>query len=184
MNNETTLFKGNFISFKKLVNREKGIGGYEFVHEHRCNGNIISILPYKHEPSLVRRDNPYSFLLRYEFTPCWDMDEDVYSSITGGVDEGNTVLETALIELEEESGYVVNESEMIYLGTCFGTKSSDTLYHLFTVDLTGKEPIEITGDGSYLESIASCHWVEDIEIAEDPLVFTSYYLACKRVGIF
>ena len=176
------LHKGNFTSYRKLINKEKGVNGYEYLHEDRCNGNIISILPYRLNNDIVRRDNPYDFLLRYEMTPCWDMEKNVYSSITGGVDIGDDVVESVLKELKEEAGYTVTKDELIYLGTCFGTKSSDTTYYLFTVNLSYKEEGEATGDGSYLEDQAHCEWVDDISVAEDPLVYTSFY-RMTREGI-
>lgn len=175
--------KGNFTSYRKIIDKSKHVEGYEYLHEDRCNGIIVSILPYRYNNSLIRRDNPFDFLLRNELTPCWDMDENVWSSITGGVDIGNTEYETALIELEEEAGYKIDQKDLIFLGYSFGTKSSDTLYILFTCDLTDKERGEANGDGSYLESKAYCEWVEDISIAEDPLVYSSYY-KMKQINVF
>lgn len=180
---EIILSQGKFTSYRKLVNEEKGFSGYEFLHEDRCNGSIISILPFRRNDTMIRRDNPFDFLLRSELTPCWDENENVWSSITGGVDNGNNEIETALIELEEEAGYKVNAEDLIFLGYSFGTKSSDTIYTLFSVDLTDYERGVAKGDGSLLEGEAYCEWVEDISIAYDPLVYSSYF-KLKSYGVF
>lgn len=180
--NTEIVSKGKFTSYRKLIDKNRGIGGYEYLHEDRCNGFIVSILPYRRNNSLDRRDNPYDFLLRNELTPCWDSDENVWSSITGGVDSGHNEYQTALIELEEEAGYKIDQKDLAFLGYSFGTKSSDTIYILFTCDLTNKPRIEAKGDGSYLESKAHCEWVEDIGIAEDPLVYSIYY-KLRNIGI-
>jgi ADP-ribose pyrophosphatase YjhB (NUDIX family) len=175
MTKEVIVKKGKFTSYRKLINPEKGIDGYEFLHEDRCNGFIVSILPYRVVDNLEGRDSPYDFLLRHELTPCWDTDFNIYSSITGGVDYMHTAIQTAKKELEEEAGYIVEETDLVFLGSSYGTKSSDTIYLYFTVDLTNKEGYKAKGDGSYLESKATCLWVEDIGISEDPLTYVAYH---------
>lgn len=164
-----TLYNNKWISLKEISFPEKGIGGYVFSHETRCDGNIVSILPYR------LTGNGMEFLLRREITPCWHPTDFLISSITGGVDPGNTIQHTVINELEEEAGYSVDKTGLISLGTCHGAKSSDTVYHLYSVDLTGFERHEASGDGSALEENASCIWVKVIGDAVDPLVYTLHY---------
>lgn len=159
------LFSNDFISICEIIAPAKGINGYSYLHESRCNGKIISILPYR------KINDKIQYLLRKEITPCWGLNP-LFSSITGG-DEGN-IPQSAIRELKEEAGYTIDETELIDLGTCFGTKSTDTIYYLFSCDLTKKTKEIASGDGSYLEKIATVKWVlfDTILIVKDPLVST------------
>jgi hypothetical protein len=162
-----TMCDGKFISLRKIVDPENHVNGYEFVHETRCDGKIISILPYRKEK------DTFQILLRKEVTPCWIMNQQVLSSITGGF-EGGDPRDTTILELKEEAGYEAQKQELISLGTCFGTKSSDTIYYLYSIDLTNREKGEATSDGSDLEKLAHCEWSSVIDIvgAKDPLAST------------
>jgi 8-oxo-dGTP pyrophosphatase MutT (NUDIX family) len=187
------LYDNKWVSLKKIVKPEDGIEGYVFSHEKRCNGKIVAILPFKDE-LLDPKDNtidkglalyfkffkevPYQrfFLIREEFTPCWGLGETFRSSITGGVENEN-VRDTAVEEIAQEAGYKVAKEDLIYLGTGFGSKSSDTVYFLFAVDLTGKEKtLKADGDGSLLEKKATMQWIpeEEIHTAQDPQVAAIY----------
>jgi len=165
----------DWLSLCKMTDPERGVDGYVFSHETRCDGNIVSILPFRLEGG--RRE----VLLREEVTPCWS-DKAVIGSITGGVDAGDGPLETAVRELAEEAGYEVTPREMLPLGTTFGVKSSDTTYHLFAVDLTWKKKGVARGDGSALESQARCVWTRDVSRAVDPLVAASFIRLAGRYG--
>lgn len=159
-----------YLQLKELEDEGRGVHGYIYSHEVRCNGKIVAILPYREK----NNNGDLEFLLRSEVTPCWGLDEYFISSITGGVEE-NDVEGSAVNEIKEEAGYDVTIDELEDRGTCFGTKSSDTVYYLFTVDLTGKEGYEAQGDGSELEAKAECVWRDDVSEGVDPLLFTLYY---------
>ena len=181
------LHQNKWVSLLKMVWPEKNVSGYVYSHETRCNGHIISVLPFRRieisSDYSIRnmeeiRNRKFEFLLREEITPCWDVNRPALSSITGGVEKGLSPEEIAVEEIDEEAGYIVEESELIDLGTCRGTKSSDTIYHLFGIDLTGREKLgEAEGDGSELERLAQCVWYGSDRIgqAEDPFVYVSYY---------
>lgn len=161
-----TLFEDAWVSLKSVENDDEwGEGSYTFSHETRCKGEIVAILPFRYE-----KDDSLTFLLRSEIVPCWGFDPCIVS-ITGGVEDNAPAL-TAMHELEEEAGLIVTPEELIPLGACRGTKSTDTVYHLFGVDATGKVRGEAKGDGSYLEKIAHCFWSKNVHDAVDPLVFT------------
>ena len=166
------LKENKWLSLLEMKYPEKGIGGYVYSHEGRCDGKIVSILPYRHV--VVDGEEKMEFMLRSEVTPCWHPTDEQVSSITGGV-ELDDPLSTAVHELKEEAGYVADESEFVSLGTCRGTKSVDTVYYLYMVDCTGKERGEATGDGSELETLAHCFWTDTISDAVDPMVYVSYY---------
>ncbi len=168
-----------WLELKEMKFPAKGIYGYVFSHEIRCNGRIIAIMPWR------KNGGKAFYLLRNEITPCWDPDRPTMSSITGGVDPGRTQEETALLELWEEAGYH-GTTESVgsnglprwrKLGACYGTKSTDTVYSLFCVDVTGLKPKHPPGDGSELEEKAKNLWVLDslIGTAVDPLVYILHY---------
>lgn len=161
-----------FVSLRKMTSE---YGTYYYSHETRCDGELVSILPFRFGHVQGPRGYEYEYLLRKEITPCWST-MPILSSITGGIDEGSIPIDTAVKELLEESGYSVPKKRMIDLGQCFGTKSSSNTYYLYTVDLTGETQNKITGDGSKLESVATCEWVGWSDIIEclDPLVSVSF----------
>ena len=166
-----TLKENPWVSLKEIQWPEKGYHGYVFSEETRCNGQIVSILPYKY---IEEGRSDVEFLLRQEITPCWHPDEHRISSITGGVEKCGA-RETALHELKEEAGYIAEAKDLISLGTCQGTKSSNTVYSLFGIDLTTLPIVKATGDGSELERIATCVWGSKIDMAVDPLVYVLHY---------
>ena len=178
---ETTtkmLHEGKFLSLKLHDNPDFK---YEFTHEQRCDGHIVAVLPVHPE---------YGMLIRNEFTSCWGEDELHISSITGGweKDKHPTPIDTAIAELREEAGIVLeSEDQLISLGTCRGAKSSDSVYHLFAADLgAGFTEVDIVGDGSHLETLAHNEWVphgfdgdslvglEWFENGADPLLHVMY----------
>lgn len=168
----TKLYDNKWLSLLMVKHPENDIHGYVYSHESRCAGKIISVLPYRYY------NGHWEFLLRNEVTPCWSTERSIISSITGEYEPGMSIEEVVLMELEEEAGYIVDISDLKDLGTCRGTKSSDTIYYLYTVDLTDKEKEkegEALGDGSELERKASCFWSTNINSAEDPLVYVMYH---------
>jgi 8-oxo-dGTP pyrophosphatase MutT (NUDIX family) len=148
---DETLYQNEWVSLKKITAPEKGINGYVYSHETRCQGRIVAILPFK------TGGKKFEILLKSEVTPCWNTDIPILSTITGGY-EGGDIRDDAVRELLEETGYQVSKSELITLGTSFASKSSDTIYELFSVDLTGKEKSEALGDGSRLEKESVSVW--------------------------
>lgn len=159
-----TLYETPWIELKQIDEDEYS---YVFSHEKRCKGMIVSVLPFRYANDRIE------FMLRSELTPCWDQQNNIVSTITGGVENGDP-METAKHEIEEESGYEIRENDLIYLGSCYISKSADTVAHLFSVDLTGKERKKAKGDGSYLETRAHSFWTTNISESLDPLAYISY----------
>jgi 8-oxo-dGTP pyrophosphatase MutT (NUDIX family) len=153
-----------------LMRMETPNGEYIYSHENRCNGNIVAILPYRR----AGRD-AWEFGVRKEVTPAWGL-EAQFSSVTGGVDEGKDPKEMAVIELKEETGYICEAKDLESLGTCRGTKSVDTLYHLFAVDVTDLKKGEKSGDGSVYDTEAGFEMMvgkhELYKKVVDPIWFT------------
>lgn len=173
------LCNNEWVSLCKMSSPEKGIRGYVYSHESRCKGNIVVVFPYR----VNEETKKYEFLLRSERTPCWDVDENVVSSLTGGVEEQGTAY-TAVSELEEEAGYKVNMEALAFLGTSYGTKSCDTIYSFYTTNLTGVvkgEPTEseLRPDGGR----DFCFWgtENDVLDSKDPMVAVAYLKLLKKL---
>ncbi|GAB1822749.1 NUDIX domain-containing protein [Herbidospora sp. RD11066] len=142
--------------------------GYVYSHETRCQGRIVAVLPYRETPG------GREFLVRSEITPCWGP-EPVLSAVTGGY-EGGRIADDAVRELEEETGYAVSEADLIPLGESYASKSADTVYTLYAVDVTGRTPGEPLGDGTVHDSEATTRWLTAVELAQirDPQVAVMY----------
>lgn len=154
----------------------KDKNGYIYSHEVRCNGSIVLVLPYR-----VMGDS-CAFLVRDEVTPCWS-DGPTRSAITGGV-ESMDPGEDAVREVKEESGYSILRSQLEFLGKCRASKSSDTYYFLYAVDVGELTPEEAEGDGSVNDKAPSV-WVTGQELCqlEDAQAITAYCKACLKLGI-
>ena len=142
---------------------------YVFSHEVRCKGTIIAILPFR------EKEGKMEFLMRFENNPAWGTGISL-TCITGGM-ENNDVVKTAILEMKEEAGMDISRSELMDLGACRGTKSTDTVFQLYTVNLTGYDGVYFPkGDGSYLEKLASTQWMPERKIlqADDPLVYVMF----------
>ena len=158
-----SLTDGKWLTLCELQVPKLGINGYTFSHEVRCHGEIVAVLPFRRE-GVLRRE----YLLRTEIVPPWSL-KSQQCAITGGCDhEGEDPEQVALRELEEEAGYKADH--LISLGTCNGTKSCDTTYHLYAVDVTDLVQGKAEGDGSVLEAHGGTVWTPCPETCNDPLV--------------
>ena len=143
--------------------------GYFFSREIRCNGIIVTLLPFR-----INKGTGMEFLARLEVCPAHGEDLTLYS-ITGGLEKGKTIKETAQQELHEEAGFQVELDEFIDLGHVRPSKAADTTVYLFAVDVASKLQSAPQGDGSKFEANASVKWVnykQGIQI-EDPLFVTA-----------
>ena len=120
----------DWVSLMHMSSPKEKIYKYIYSTETRCDGKIAAFIPYQKNGENLR------MLVRCEATPCWNFNEPVPSSFTGAVEKGETPLETVIHELKEEGGYIADSGQVINLGQVFGTKSTDTIYFLFAVDLT------------------------------------------------
>lgn len=162
-----SLCENDWVSLRTVIAPTHEIRGYTFSHETRCKGNIIAVLPFRIHNYEVE------YLIRKEVTPCWGLDP-VFSALTGGW-EGGSFKADAVRELEEESGYAAEEKEFLTLNTCYGTKSTDTTFQLFAVNLTDKVQGKALGDGSKQDTEGTVHWMNKEDIireVNDPIVLT------------
>jgi 8-oxo-dGTP pyrophosphatase MutT (NUDIX family) len=153
------------------------IDGYIYSHEIRCHGMIVVILPY----CRIGKD-AWKFLLREETTPCWGT-KPVVSAMTGGVEYPEATIKDAQRELYEEAGYQVSESELVFLGTCRASKSADTVYYLYTVDLTGKPSEKPQGDGNEGD-LAPLKWIVTFDNIQDAQAMAAYYRMQLKLGVY
>ncbi len=170
---DTELFRNQFLA---IIDRD----GYTFLREARCDGQIVSLLPFRTNADTEQID----FLARLEICPAHGSELE-RCSITGGVEPGQSIEEAALLELWEEAGYRVEVEKLVSLGQVRPSKASDTVVHLFAVDVTGKPQAPPPGDGSRFAANASVEWVDydqGIQIA-DPLFVTAMTRLLKRLEI-
>lgn len=152
--------------------------GYVWSHETRCNGRIVAVLPFR-----CNKNWTTDYLLNLENPPCWRGYPDrTLCTVTGGV-ENDDPRATAIHEMEEECGYVITDEALIDLGESFGTKSTDTIYSLFAVDVTGMVPGEAKGDGSPGEEGLISQWLSETGLYATQIMDPQVYVMKVRLDI-
>ncbi|WP_436838752.1 hypothetical protein [Nonomuraea cavernae] len=76
----------------------------------------------------------------------------------------------------EETGYTITADELIPLGESYASKSSDTVYTLYSVNLTGRTAGEAIGDGIRIEAESRAVWMYPGALADlrDPQIVVMY----------
>lgn len=157
------------VSLYGLADPHADDGVYVYAHESRCDGRIMAILPYQDTGRSGRR-----YLLKSEVTPCWGPQQTI-SALTGAW-EGGDIEDDAVRELYEEAGYQIGRGELIPLGESYATKSADTVYTLFSCDLTGCQQGPVLGDGTRVEADSPPVWLTAAELinVKDPQAALMY----------
>lgn len=168
---EVTLFETEYLA---LV--ETDDNSYTFCKEVQTqNSTKVAVLPYKIESdgyyflSVVERYHPYN-----EAAPV---------AITGKIDlmGSSDPYLTAVKELKEEAGYIpcgYNEVDhLIYLGSVHPSKSMDTLFECYAIDIAFAHKVEATGDGTIEEEIAYTQWIHEsaVETVICPIFISMVY---------
>ncbi len=168
------LHHNEWVSLRAINGDASPAGGpYVYSHETRCGGRIVAVLPYRR----VSGTTQLQFLLREEIVPCWSP-EPLLSAITGGW-EGGDIADDAVRELHEETGYQVTVGDLVRLDTSHASKSSDTVYSLFAVDLIDVER------GEQLDDFGTAVWVDDdddLYEIQDPQVFVMLARLKRSLG--
>lgn len=154
---DKTLYENDWLSLKETND------GYIYSYESRSDGKLVAVLGFKSDGK---------YLGRYERNPA-HKDDIALCALTGGVDKDvKDIKDMALQELEEESGIKADKDELIDLGTVRPSKSADTTFYLFGINLDDYEIGEAKGDGSKGEEGSYCKWVskDDLINCKDPIV--------------
>lgn len=127
---------------------------YVYSHEKRCSGQIVAFLGFY----FPEGSSDPMVLCRQEYTPAWVPEAQreagerplLTSCFTGGVDPGESPDEAVYREALEEAGIQVDAVDFVSLGEIRSTKSSDTVYSLYAVNLTDEQGFseKTKGDGS------------------------------------
>lgn len=149
---DKVLYSGNWLS---IIERD---GWYVFSQETTSKG-VVYVL-------VVDRSREKPILGRFEICPAHGDKSQTLTSITGGVNIKREPLDVAVEEVYEEAGYRVSPEQVVALGKVNLTKSTDTIGHLYAVDVTGIEQGEAPGDGSFGEIGSYCDWVSVDEARE------------------
>lgn len=162
---DKVLYKTNFLS---LIERD---GWYYFAQIPGSAGGVAILL--------YRQDKEKPILGRYEICPAHG-DGLALTAIAGGIEEGDTPLQTAIKEAYEEAGYKLQTSELVNLGSCRLSTNQDTIVYLFAADVTGIRRYPAPGDGTRGEEGSNCDWVS----AKEAILSKSAYMSALLLRLF
>lgn len=146
------IFKTNWIGIKET---EKG-----FQYAVRKGVNSIAVF-------LIRMNirKGWEVLVRYQPLCIQNNDDSLFPCpITGSIDIGERTPDTAIREVEEESGFVLEKVE--YLGKYIVGTQTNEIVDMFHANVTSVNPEKVRGDGTYHESISYNQW-EPLENLKD-----------------
>lgn len=160
------------VSLQRAVRPAHASDSYTYVRETWCDGRVGVVLPFRLRAQRVE------LLLHGELVPCWGEQHEL-TGISGGWTHGDDEAcgATVVRELQQTCGYDVSKDQLVYLGVAHGAKSTDTLHHLYVVDLTEYKQRDVTcaslGDD---RSPTLPLWVHDgdILLCSDPHVHVAY----------
>jgi 8-oxo-dGTP pyrophosphatase MutT (NUDIX family) len=149
--------------------------GYIYSQEVKArHGEHVILLPYRR----LGRD-AWEYLLRNELCPAWS-NEPILCGICGTC-EAQSPVEDAVRELKEEAGYTITAEQLQYLGCVQGTKSTDSIYHLYAVDVADLQQEEPQGDET--GDVAPLVWTPKPYDSSDPMIIAAYCRA-RKLGIY
>jgi 8-oxo-dGTP pyrophosphatase MutT (NUDIX family) len=165
----TKLYDAGWFSYNEDSN------GVNYIQEAKDGVTVLcydSTKPYK------------PFLLLHEACSAFRSKEPKLVSLTGSIDphEKLTPLDTAVRELAEEAGVVVNKSKLTYLGSVFTYKACTKATYLFLANIAGCEWVDALGDGSETEANAYVKWhsLEELLESKDSLLLATYARSVKH----
>lgn len=149
------------VPFLSLVERD---GWYYFAQIPGSAGGVVILL--------YRTDSQLPILGRYEICPAHS-DGLALTAIAGGIEKGDTPLETAIKEAYEEAGYRLQSRELTDLGRCNLSTNQDTLVYLFAADVTELRRYDAPGDGTRGEEGSYCDWITPTQAVQSKSAFMS-----------
>lgn len=166
---DKVVYQGEYLAIKERITDLNPMNPYTFLHETKCNGKLVVILPFRRNDK-----NELEFLIRKERVINWDPENDVTESVTGGVEKDDPDY-TATLELKEETGYDVPFSKFIPIGATKIAKHADTDAYMYAVDLTNIVRERDYGDGSDGERRAYSYWASNIAEVESCIIYKLIY---------
>jgi 8-oxo-dGTP pyrophosphatase MutT (NUDIX family) len=171
-----TLWQGKWISVVSPVDSP-----YEAVHE----GDIVLVIPYLEDMGM--------YVIRSEKCPPYSIkdtsgEERYYTLISGKVEEGESTIDAALRETEEEAGIVIEKCKKIMLAKNIPLcKSTDMRATIFFLSIEKYDEIEAKGDGTIYEEESEFIYVTEKEIKriverEENYDFLLLYLSALLEG--
>lgn len=170
---DTPIYKGKYLELRLKD------GWYEYCHDR--TGEFVGIFVYILDDS----GDVDKVLGRWEYSV--QTGNEGLTSITGGVDDGESPIEAAIRELGEEGGFDVSASDLLPLGTMTLSKSDDSIMYLYGFNATNREderrPYSIS-DGTIGEDSASCDWVhfytESLDM-QNPVNYVCFLRLVKKM---
>ncbi|MBU4691190.1 NUDIX domain-containing protein [Mycoplasma zalophi] len=148
-----------FTPWLSLYQTDKG-----FIYSERKNIDSVAVLCYR------ITNNQREFLVHFQPLPeikekqKWD---DCFPSpITGGLEQNETYLQTAIRETFEEAGIKVTEKNLVKSFRMLATTQSNEIVCGFIFDVTNLKQVEPSTDGSVFEKVSYNKWYSEKEFKE------------------
>lgn len=156
MNKSKELFKTKWIG---IYESEKG-----FNYCQRASINSVAAL-------IIRKvDDQYEFMIHYQPLPeiiekkSWD--QCFPSTITGSIESNETPKQCIIREILEESGFIINESNILQEFTVVATTQMNEKVFCYLIDVTGNNQYETQPDGSCFEEVSHNKWHSQTEFEQ------------------
>ena len=159
---------------------------YPFVQSKIGVGDSIAILPFRLKEGEDGQEA--EFLVRREWVPCWGIYEDsikqpyfIMAAISDSIASGGPT-NAAIKILRDQSGYQIQNHEVLELGSVFMHKSFSGMCYLYSVDLTKTERHKPSKDNA-LKNMGEAFWTDEktmIEIGADPILHAAFARILQR----
>jgi 8-oxo-dGTP diphosphatase len=174
VDDEKILFQSKWVSLKET---QKG-----FQYLERKGINSVAVFLLRRIPK--SESIPFEVLIRFQPLPVDNsFDQQLFPCpITGSIDDGEKVEESAIREAYEEAGYII-KNDMHYLGRYFvGTQTNEKVF-MFYADVTDLKLSKPKNDGTYHESISKNEWkkFEFLKTCEYSACQLGFYLLKEKI---
>lgn len=171
---DKVLFKTNWIQVKETERK--------FQYLERKGKDSVAIFLLRR--FLKNQIFQYEVLVRYQPLPITNNDDSLYPCpITGGLELNESILNCALREVKEESGYSL--TDLKYLGSYIvGTQTNEKVY-MYYFDVTAVIPEIPLLDDTYHESISKNVWenLHNLKGYDYSACQIGYYILKGKLGI-
>jgi len=174
-----TSYKNQYLEIWKINDKAKEIKSHYYLHEKWCGGRQVALLPFR-----FGKNRRPEYLLIKEMVPAWRTDLTCMAAIIFGVDFYDTNNWTGREELFAKTGFYASHGRRFkFLGSCHGSRRTDTQYDLYAFNVHGLIQELAPGDGTPLGDMATLHWMVDstIGMAVDPLVYILHYRTARYI---